>query len=723
MGIVKVDLLGLGMMAVLQDALTIINAGLEPARAAVAREAGRDDGTVGGRDVGRDFSPAGRGPSGPEPRVPSPDEVVGRDFSPAGSAVGDRSSPEPRAPRPGEGVGRDFSPAGRASQRPAASGESAHIDLAHLPPDDPLVYRMLQEADTIGIFQVESRAQMATLPRLKPANFYDLVVEVAIIRPGPIVGQMVHPYLSRRAGREPVEYAHPVLRPILERTLGVPLFQEQLLRMAMAVAGFTGGEAEELRRAMGFKRSEARMRKIEAKLRAGMAQNGITGETADDIVRSITSFALYGFPESHAASFALLVYASAYLKAYYPAAFYAALLNNQPMGFYHPATLVKDAQRHGVRFKAIDVQRSDWLCRVEADGAVRLGLLFVRGLREEVGRKIESVRGASCHVPGVREIPDHPVGCPKCGADGPAEAGHHGRTSMIEMLERTPAGVERWFCNVCAHDWTSDSTGGAGQDAGVSGSVAGRVAGRVVGRDFSPAEAAARGRTPCPEPRAPSPDSASRQPPAASRRFASLDALIAATGLRRDELAALAEIGALASFDFDRRGALWQIERAARPAGELFEQVDDEVPSASPLQPMTPAERVVADYAGTSLTIGPHPMALRRSELSLRGVLRASDLPRARAGRRVRIAGAVITRQRPGTAKGFAFLTLEDETGISNVIVRPDLFDTYRPVIVGEPFLLIEGVLQQQDGVTSIRADRLQPLGGLQPPIESHDFH
>src|SRR6185295_877605 len=200
--------------------------------------------------------------------------------------------------------------------------------------DDPKVYRMLQEADTVGVFQVESRAQMATLPRLKPSTFYDLVVEVAIIRPGPIVGQMVHPYLNRRAGHEPVVPLHPSLEPILARTLGVPLFQEQLLRMAMVAAGFTGGQAEELRRAMGFKRSERRMKQIETQLREGMAKNGITGETAE---RIITSFALYGFPESHAASFALLAYASAYLKVHYPAAFYTALLNNQPMGFYHPA--------------------------------------------------------------------------------------------------------------------------------------------------------------------------------------------------------------------------------------------------------------------------------------------------------------------------------------------------------------------------------------------------
>jgi len=229
------------------------------------------------------------------------------------------------------------------------------VDLAHLPQDDPKVYAMLQAADTVGLFQVESRAQMATLPRMKPDHFYDLVVEVAIIRPGPIVGKMVHPYLNRRAGREEVTYPHPSLEPILKRTLGVPLFQEQLLRMAMVAAGFSGTEAEELRRAFGFKRSERRMVEIEAKLRAGMARQGIVGHAADEIVRAITAFALYGFPESHASSFALLAYASAWLKVRQPAPFYAALLNNQPMGFYHPATIVKDALR--ARGKAAAAER------------------------------------------------------------------------------------------------------------------------------------------------------------------------------------------------------------------------------------------------------------------------------------------------------------------------------------------------------------------------------
>src|SRR5262245_9552903 len=303
--------------------------------------------------------------------------------------------------------------------------EGIEVDLAHLPPDDPAVYDMLQRADTVGVFQVESRAQMATLPRMRPEHFYDLVVEVAIIRPGPIVGQMVHPYLRRRRGREPATYAHPSLEPILARTLGVPLFQEQLLRIAMTVGGFSGGEAEELRRAMGFKRSVERMQAIETRLRAGMSARGITGTKQDEIVLSITSFALYGFPESHAASFALIAYASAYLKAHHPAAFYCALLNAWPMGFYHPATLVKDGERHGVGFAPVDVTRSEWRCTIVPPGGpsgaralralrssdapgphaglgkaspgvprgtIQLGLRYVKGLRRAAAERIVAAR-------------------------------------------------------------------------------------------------------------------------------------------------------------------------------------------------------------------------------------------------------------------------------------------------------------------------------------------
>jgi error-prone DNA polymerase len=828
----------------------------------------------------------------------------------------------------------------------------SEVDLAHLPPDDPDVYAALQKADTIGVFQVESRAQMATLPRLKPERFYDLVVEVAIIRPGPIVGEMVHPYLNRRAGRAPVRYPHPSLAPILERTLGVPLFQEQLLRMAMVAAGFTGGEAEELRRALGFRRSEARMRAVEAKLRAGIARNGIDGAAAEEIVRSITSFAEYGFPEcvvgetrvldadtgrlvriedvvagrvqlgstlacdpdlrlarrrvlkatasglrpvyrlrtalgreilataehplltldgwrgvadlrpgdriaaarhlpglgrkrwprhrlialadllaegnpghpgtmyfyttdprhrdefvqaierfrntratvarhrdcysvhvrrqdakrtigavrwakrvglwgcdarekrvpdevfelcdanlalllarlwegdgslspaghasydtasrqladdvqhlllrlgivsriyqrvrryrdrlvtgfvvtvigrenlrrfsrlvarrfldptkrlarvfqsveltrlaesdlywdrvttiepagiretydlqidgdhnflandlvvhnSHAASFALLAYASAYLKVHRPAQFYAALLNNQPMGFYHPATLVKDAQRHGLEVRPVDVTRSDWPATVEGT-AMRLGFLSVKGFREAAARRLVEARR--------------------------------------------------------------------------------------------------------------------------SRPFESVDDLAARAQLAREELATLADIGALAPLGFTRRGALWEAERAARPPGPLWSGQRG-APEPSPLREMTTEEELVADYRGMALTVGPHPLTFRRAALARHGVTPAAGLAALADGQRVRVAGQVIVRQRPGTAKGFVFLSLEDETGVANAIVRPPLFERQRAVIVHEPFLLVEGLLQHQDGVMSIRAQRIRPLVPLAARVPSHDFH
>src|SRR5579862_9333371 len=286
------------------------------------------------------------------------------------------------------------------------------IDLGHLPQNDEEVYKTLRKADTVGMFQIESRAQMACLPRLQPKEFYDIVVQVAIIRPGPIVGKMVHPYLARRQGREKPECLHPSLKPVLERTLGVPLFQEQLLRMAMIAAGFSGGEAEELRRAFGFKRSEKLMRDVEVKLRRGMERNGITGTTQDTIVNSITSFALYGFPESHAASFALIAYASAFLKCHYLAAFTAAMLNNQPMGFYSPATLVKDAQRHGLRVRPIDVTKSDWICTIEKIGeehVMRVGLRYVKGMREEIGREIVRQR----EIEMFRSIDDLKLRVPK----------------------------------------------------------------------------------------------------------------------------------------------------------------------------------------------------------------------------------------------------------------------------------------------------------------------
>ncbi len=489
------------------------------------------------------------------------------------------------------------------------------VDLAHLPPDDPIVYSTLQKADTVGMFQVESRAQMACLPRLKPQKFYDIVVQVAIIRPGPIVGNMVNPFLKRRQGREAITYPHPSLETVLARTLGVPLFQEQLLRMAMITANFTGGEAEELRRAMGFKRSEARMKVIEEKLRAGMTRNGILGETQEQIIQSITSFALYGFPESHAASFALIAYASAYLKCHYLAAFTAALLNNQPMGFYHPATIVKDAQRHGLKVLPMDVTRTDWKCTLEPSAvshqpSVRLGLKYARGLREAAGQAL------------VRERSLAPF------------------ASIQDLARRVPE-------------------------------------------------------------------------------------------LRKDELTTLAETGALdavagcqspVASKTHRRDALWQVERAVRWSGPLLNE-SPEIDGASPLVPMTDEERLVADFRATGLTVGPHPMQYRRAEMERRGIYRASDLAHLPNGRRLRIGGCVIARQRPGTAKGMMFMSLEDETGIANAIFSPDLLQKNRVLLISERFLMIEGILQHQDNVIHIRAEKVSPLRVTQAETVSHDFH
>jgi error-prone DNA polymerase len=619
------------------------------------------------------------------------------------------------------------------------SEQGGHVDLAHLPPDDPEVYAQLQQADTIGVFQVESRAQMATLPRIHPERFYDLVVQVAIIRPGPIVGDMVHPYIRRRRGRETVTYPHPSLEPILARTLGVPLFQEQLLRMAMVAAGFSGTEAEELRRAFGFKRSERRMAEIETKLRAGMARQGIEGRAADEIVHAITAFALYGFPEcvvgdttivdadsgrpvaiedvvrgrvpvartlacdrdarlvprrilaatasgrrlvyrlrtaggrellatpehplltplgwhavgalrqgeeiaaapagaervawdritriepldfretydlqieddpsyvanglvvhnSHASSFALLAYASAWLKVRHPAAFYAALLNNQPMGFYHAATIVNDAQRHGLVVHPIDVARSAWDCTIENQG-VRLGLRYVKGLHETSARRIVQARAA--------------------------------------------------------------------------------------------------------------------------RAFASVADLVARTRVAADEAQTLAAIGALAALGGRRRADLWAA--AVASPGPLFAAAGEPAspPPASPLREMSADERLAADYAGTGVTLGPHPLALRRRALARQGVTRAIDLRHRPHDARVRVAGSVIVRQRPGTAKGFVFLSLEDETGIANVIVTPQLFARQRLVLVTAPLLVVEGILQSQDGVLSVRAQRVAPVRARGHVIPSHDF-
>jgi error-prone DNA polymerase len=484
------------------------------------------------------------------------------------------------------------------------------LDLAQLPPNDPPTYRALQQADTVGMFQVESRAQMAALPRNHPVCFYDLVVQVAIIRPGPIAGNMMNPYMKRRRGREKVTYYHPLLEPVLKRTLGIPLFQEQLIRMAMIVANFSGGEAEELRRAVGMRRSMARMKELDGKLRRGMTANGIDPKVQDEIVQSISSFALYGFPESHAASFALIAYASAYLKCNYLAAFTAALLNNQPMGFYAPATVVKDAQRHGLRVKPVDVQHSVWPCTLEPDPgsphrfALRLGLCYAHVLRRDAADAMIATREQRAF------------------------------TSIQDLVQRVP-------------------------QLGKSGH------------------------------------------------------------------ALLAKIGALNSLGevAHRRDALWQVEYAGRLAGPLLDDLPEQESADSPLRQMTFEERLVADFAGTGVTVGRHPMAFHRAQLRRIGVRAAGELAALAHGQPARIAGSVIARQRPGTAKGFVFLSIEDETGIANAILTPAVYEQFKQVVIYEKFLLIEGELQNQENVVSIKARRIQPLAITHAEVRSHDFH
>jgi error-prone DNA polymerase len=482
------------------------------------------------------------------------------------------------------------------------------IDLAHLSQEAaPDVYETIQKADTIGMFQIESRAQMASLPRNNPTRFYDLVTQVALIRPGPITGKMTNPYLKRRQGKEAVSYPHPSLEPVLKRTLGVPLFQEQLLKMAMVCANFSGGEAEELRRALGSKRSRERMREIETKLRSGMKENKFPLKTQDEIVQFIASFALYGFPESHAASFALIAYASAFLKVRYLAAFTAALLNNYPMGFYHPSTIVKDAQRHGLRVKPVDVMCSAWDCTIEHDQSqsLRLGFRYVKGLK-------------------------------RTAAD-----------ALIVEREKLP------FQSIS--------------------------------------------------------DIGSRVPE-----------------LSKTEFKTLAQIGAFNNIEkkngIHRRDALWQSQKAAQAVGPLFADIP-ESDGRSPLDRMSTTERLVADYSGTGLSVDRHPLFYRRKELQATGVKTAGELAKMRDGANVCIAGCVITRQRPGTAHGFIFLTLEDETGIANAIITPSFYSENTMTVLHERFVFIEGVLQNKDNVIHVRAEKIMSLAALDIQIPARNFH
>lgn len=476
--------------------------------------------------------------------------------------------------------------------------------------DDPEVYAMIQRADTVGVFQIESRAQMSMLPRLKPKEFYDLVIEVAIVRPGPIQGKMVHPYLRRRTGEEPVTFPSKDVEEVLGRTLGVPLFQEQAMRLAIVAAGFTPDEADRLRRAMAaWRRKGDAIYRFGEKIVAGMIERGYPREFAQRCFEQIKGFSEYGFPESHAASFALLVYASCWLKHYHPAAFTAALINSQPMGFYQPAQLVRDAKDHGVEVRPIDVNRSGWACSLEEQGrALRLGMRLVKGLSEADARRIE-------------------------------EAG--------------------------------------GQHGG----------------------------------------------------FRSIEALWRASGASIKTLRKLAEADAFGSMGLDRRAALWAIKPLRDERLPLFERCDPpDTDGMERLPATTPQRRMAHDYQSTGLSLKAHPISFVRDQLDGSRVVPAANLRDEKCcpqGRRVSVAGVVLVRQRPATASGVVFITLEDETGIANLVVWPRVYERFRRVARLSTALIVQGRIEREGAVVHVHADRIESLDeGIEAVGQrSRDFH
>ena len=494
----------------------------------------------------------------------------------------------------------------RAFDLVAAAG-GPPLTLATVPAEDPAVYEMISRADTVGVFQIESRAQMSMLPRLKPACFYDLVIEVAIVRPGPIQGDMVHPYLRRRAGEEVIRYPNDAIREVLEKTLGVPLFQEQAMRLAVVAAGFTPGEADQLRRAMGAWRRPGVIDEFRRRLVEGMVARGLSQTFAEQVFMQIRGFGEYGFPESHAASFALLVYVSAWLKRHHPAAFTAALLGSQPMGFYAPAQLVRDARAHGVRVLPVDVNASGWHASLEpgadrsAEPALRLGLEQVHGLGEEAGLRIERGR-------------------------------HDG-------LYRLP-------------------------------------------RD-----------------------------------------LVRRAAIDRDELLHLARAGALGSLGLDRRRAVWEAMRvqerpAARPLLEGVLDTGDDEEDAAGLPPLSPAEEVLADYRTGGLSLAAHPLQFGRGWLAQQGVMTTVAATAEAEGRRVAVAGIVLTRQRPATAKGIIFLTVEDETGAANVVVHPPVWERATAAARRAAVLLVRGRVQRRGAVVHLVATELAAVTRPEIPAD-----
>jgi error-prone DNA polymerase len=524
--------------------------------------------------------------------------------------------------------------------------------LSTIPPEEACVYAMIQRADTIGVFQIESRAQMSMLPRLKPTNYYDLVIEVAIVRPGPIQGDMVHPYLRRRQGIEDVSYPSKELEAVLSKTLGVPLFQEQAMKIAIVAAGFTPSEADQLRRAMATFRRAGTIQTLQEKMIEGMVANGYPREFAERCFHQIEGFGEYGFPESHAASFALLVYDSCWMKCRYPDVFVAAMLNAQPLGFYAPAQLVRDAREHGVEVREVDVNLSDWDCTLEPispspDRASGRTPVSRRAMGRGVGGEGKPSSGASRH-PRVQS---------------PGGEGIHARHAEMAPHIRTTHAVRLGFRQIIG----------------------------VKKKDML--------------------ELTKRR----GEAYDSVRDLWLRSGLSSTVLERLADADAFRSLGLDRRQALWAVRALDRVGDQddlpLFaSRPGRETEPDARLPPMPLGAHVVEDYRRLSLSLKAHPASFMRARLSARGILRSEALRSVKNGERVTVAGLVLVRQRPGTAAGVIFMTLEDETGVANIIVWPKIFERLRAIVLGARFVAVTGKLQSEQGVIHIVAERMNDL-------------
>ena len=601
LGILKVDALGLGMLTCIAKGLKMVNASITP-------------------------SPG------------TPGEGGGEGSSTSESYLSVQQNPHPN-PLP------EYRERGQEQ-----------LQLHTIPPEDPAVYDMICDADTVGVFQIESRAQMSMLPRLRPRNFYDIVIEVAIVRPGPIQGNMVHPYLRRRNGEEEVSYPSEALREVLQKTLGVPLFQEQAMRVAMVGAGFTADEADKLRRAMAAWRKSSALEGFHVKIVEGMLRNGYTPQFAEQCFMQIRGFGEYGFPESHSASFALLVYVSAWIKRHHPAAFCAALLNSQPMGFYAPAQIVRDAKEHGVEVRSVDVNSSEWDCTLE-----------------------RSPPPPSPGAPGEGR-----------GEGSSASAGHSQAQQnphpnpLPECREREQEGKHTW---------------------GLNGPAV-RLGFRQIKRF---------------------PVALGQQIVESRNRvgqFNSIDHFHRTTRLPRHAIVRLAEADAFSSMGLSRRTALWEVMALSDDPGPLFESVEPEVVEVK-LPTMPVPQEVMTDYSTTSLSLKRHPLSLVRHVLSEQRVITARQLQDTPHGRWVKVAGLVLIRQRPGTASGIVFVTLEDETGVANLIVRPNVFDRFHLAARHAALLQCDGYVERQGQVVHVMAKRLLDRSNLIRGFElsSRDFH